>query len=233
MKKLSLILIPFFLCACSINININNTSTNEENIISNIIENTTNEVVEEKYVDNNPIKLSLYIDNDKGGLTKVTDEYKTKWILKKDIVVFGAIYSEEEELASDYFQNIWKNNASKYENYLDYKIGWQVSFTLKDGTKINRTILKPSDVDDFYNYLELYLYDSANQPIGVWYSHMLDSEMTDQTVLTSLKLTAGSEYEKINSEISVMVFTYHDDNDFDENKNYRGNSKYFLKIYNE
>lgn len=185
------------------------------------------------YVDDNPVKISLYVDNTSGGLDKVNDEFRDTWRLKRDIVVFGSVFSEEEELASDYFQNIWKNNAQKYENYQKYKTSWFVSFKLLDGTVYEKTIYTPSDVTEFYDYLELYLYDSANQPIGTWYSHLTDKDMTGDTVMTSLKLTAGSKYEEIDGEITVSVFTYDSADDFDENGKYRGNSVSTVKVYND
>ena len=226
MKKICMMLLMFLLSGCSFELQKelpNKEENNNKQIEENIIE----------YVDNNPVVLSLYVDNAFGGLDKVKDEFHESWRLKRDIVVFGAVFSEEETIESDYFQNIWLNNAKKYENYEKYKIGWYVDFTLEDGTEYEQIILSPKDVEKFYDYLEIYLYDSANVPIGVWYSHLLEEQMTDKTIMTSMKLTAGSKFESINSPIVVKVFTYDDTEDFDEKGYYRGNSQYLVKVYND
>ena len=227
MKKYILILMSFLLCGC--NFSANKTDVNE--LIFNTTENSEEEPP--KYKDENPVKVSLYVDNTSGGLDKVDGEFRDTWRRKRDIVVFGSVFSEENELASDYFQNIWKNNALKYDNYQNYKTGWYIHFKLTDGTVYDQMIFSPKDVEKFYDYLELYLYDSANQPIGVWYSHLTEADMTENTVMTSLKLTAGSLYEQTDGEISVSVFTYEGEDDFDEEGKYRGNSVYTVKVYND
>ena len=227
MKKAVIVLIMLLLCGC--------TLKKEKEFPNEIIkkhESLNNDSIP-KYVDENPVKVSLYVDNSFGGLDKVKDEFHEPWRLKRDIAVFGAVFSEEDVIASDYFQNIWNNSAKKYENFEKYKIGWYINFTLEDGTEYERTILNPKDVEDFYDYLEIYLYDSANVPIGVWYSHLLESDINEKTVITSMKLTAGSKYTSINSPIVVKTFTYDDINDFDEKGFYRGNSQYLIKVYND
>lgn len=230
MKKWILPLCLLLLCGCE---------NKEEN---KVVINTTPEIkieeVEEipeepKYVDTNPIKINMYVENDNDGkLYKVTNEYKNTWIKKKDIVVFASLYSEEDTHEGFYFQDIWYGAAEKYDTFKNYKTGWQVSFDLEDGTKINQIIYKPSDVEYFYDYLEIYLYDSANAPKDTWYSHLLDSQLTDNTIFTSMKLTAGSKYESITTPIHVMAFTY-DGDDFDENGNYIGNSYTKVDVIND
>lgn len=228
MKRCFLPLVLLLACGC----------TNEiKNETINVVPKNPEPVVEEEpkepeYVDENPVKISLYVDSN-SGLDKSPLEFKTTWIKKKDITVFGSIFSEDDKFGNDYYQNIWKNAAGKYDDYTKYKTGWQLEFSLADGTNIDQMIFKPSDVSYFYDYLEIYLYDSANVPIGVWYSHMLDEEMTDETVLTSMKLTAGSKYEEISSPIKVTVFTYDSDDDFDKDGHYRGNSSYSVLVINE
>lgn len=223
MKKIILIIIALICCSCSFDKTENNITTNQINNSVPIVND---------YIDNNPVKVSLYVDNAKGGLTKV-NEIRETWRLKRDIVVLGSIFSEKEELESDYFQNIWKNEAVNYENYEKYKTLWKVNFSLKDGTVIDQLIDHPDDVKYFYDYLELYLYDSANAQIGVWYSHLTAEDMKDNTIMTSLKLTSGSKFEEINSPIKVSVFTYDDEDDFDDEGNYRGKSISTINIYNE
>lgn len=186
-----------------------------------------------KYIDENPVKISLYVDNAAGGLDIATNEFRDTWRLKRDIVILSSLFSEEEVISSDYFQNIWTNAAKKYDNYFQYKTEWLISFKLKDGTLIEQVVKHPDDVCYFYDYLEVYMYDSVNPPIGTWYSHLTSKDMNENTIMTTMKLTAGSNYEQIDGPISVMVYTYDGTDDFDEMGNYRGNSKYSIKVYNE
>lgn len=227
MKKIILICLLFVICGCDYEYK----TYNSKDMIFN--KTSSEKEKEPKYIDENPVKISLYVDNSSGGLDIVKDAFIDTWRLKRDIVVFGSLFDTKEVIESDYFQNIWKNSASQYENYNKYKTGWHVNFKLKDGTVFDQMIFKPSDVDYFYDYLEIYLYDSANQPIGVWYSHLLDSQMKDETIMTSMKLTAGSLYEEIDGEINVSVFTYDGQDDFFEDGKYRGNSMSTVKVYNK
>ena len=223
MKRYSLlILLCFFVVGCN----------KEENMTVN--NNAVDIEVEKipKYEDENPVKISLYVDNTSGGLDRVNGEFKETWRKKRDIVVFGSVFSESDQLEADYFQNIWKNNAQKYDDYQVYKTGWYVNFKLIDGTIYDQMIFGPSDVVDFYDYLEIYLYDSANVPIGVWYSHLTEKDMTSDTIMTSMKLTAGSKFEQIDGEITVTVFTYDSEDDFGLDGKYRGNSMSIVKVYN-
>lgn len=228
MKKIILIFLMFILCGCSL--------FNKGDINDLIFDKTSSSKPEEskpEYQDDNPVKISLYVDNAFGGLDKVEEEFKETWQLKRDIVVFGSIFSDEERLESDYFQNLWKNNAQQYDEYIKYKTGWYVNFKLNDGTEIDQMIYGPEDVSYFYDYLEIYLYDSANQPIGTWYSHLTEKDITDNTIMTSMKLTAGSKFMEIEGPITVSVFTYDSEDDFDETGKYRGNSVSTTKVYND
>ena len=144
-------------------------------------------------------------------------------MLKKDITVLNIFLTKEKKVTGLYYKEIWnKYTTSEYEN-LNYKLGWEISFEV-NGEKIHKTILKPSDSESFYNYLEIYLYDGVHHEYGEWYSHLLDNEITDNTLITSMKLTCGSDYKNITSDIYVKAFSYLTNNDFDENGYYRGKS---------
>ena len=184
-----------------------------------------------KYKDENPVIVSLYADKAFGVMGKVEPDFHEKWVKKKDIVVFNILLTDEDDITGDYFQDIWKKYADNYST--SYKVRWYVSFELNDGTKYEKIVNSPKDVEDFYDYLEIYLYDSANVAKDVWYSHLLEKDMTDQTIMTSMKLTAGSKYEEIKGPIKIMGFTYDTDDDFDDAGSYRGNSKYIVNVYDD
>lgn len=225
MKKIVLLCISIlFLCGCDLIERIEQVPV--ENMIFD-----KGEDDKPRYKDENPVKLSLYADNAFGVLGKAETDFHQKWIKKKDIVVFNILLTDEDDITGDYFQDIWKKYADNYTT--SYKVGWYVSFELTDGTKFEKVVNSPKDVEDFYDYLEIYLYDSANVAKDVWYSHLLEKDMTDQTIMTSMKLTAGSKYEEINGPIKVMGFTFDSEDDFDENGLYRGNSKYIVNVYDD
>lgn len=205
-----LICLILSLCGCNQKEDFNKTVSNNNEV-----------VIPEKvqYEDRNPIKISIYADND----LKVSDTLSYNWVLKKDIIVLNIFLTEEEKVTGSYYKEIWnKYTSEEYEN-LNYKLGWEISFEVNDEI-IHKTILKPSDSENFYNYLKIYLYDGVHHEYGQWYSHLLDNEITDNTLITSMKLTCGSEYKNITSDIYVKAFTYLSNDDFDDNGYYRGRS---------
>ena len=119
-----------------------------------------------------------------------------------------------------------------FENSQTCKIGYIVDFKLKDGQEIKKTITHPDDVFSYRNYLECYLYDDVNQIQGNWYSHLLASEVTDNTVMTSIKLTAGTDIALVGDTIKVTAFVYSSDSDFDADGNYTGNVMYSVEVKN-
>lgn len=215
MKIIIIILIMFSLSSCK---------KEETLIISN---NTTSKEIEtvnevEQYVDNNPLNISLYLESNT-GFNKLNDDISKSWIPKKDIIVLCAFYTNDEFINLDFYQNIWKYYANTIDNVNNYKIGWEISFETNEG-KIHKTLNMPKDAIDFYDYLEIYLYDSLNQELGAWYSHLLDEQVNEKTLITTLKLTCGSKCSEIISDIYIKVFTYDDNEDFNESGFYRGKS---------
>ena len=76
----------------------------------------------------------------------------------------------------------------------------------------------------------MYLYDDINN--DGFYSHLTEENSSDNTIISSIKLTSGTYYEKIESDITLTVFTY-DKDDINENNEYIGNSKYTIIIKKE
>ena len=230
MKKVIIVLIClFFMTGCQFKFVDKLEKVPAENLIFN--KNDNKEVDNTpKYVDDNPVKLSLYIDGIFATLDKVPSDFHETWVKKRDIAVFNVLLTELDNINGEYFQDMWKEYAESYNT--KYKVAWYINFELNDGTVIDQMIYSPKDVESFYDYLEIYLYDSANVAKDVWYSHLLEKNMTDDTIMTSMKLTAGSKYEEIKTPVKVMAFTYDTEDDFDENGHYRGNSKYIVNVYN-
>ena len=202
----------------------NNPSIKQDNIKPNMPLETT------KYIDNNPIKIGLYKYYGRYKNRELITEYTETWTYHKDISSFEVFYTNDSSITGNYFQDTFKEYYDKYENIDNYKIGYLISFITNNG-EIKKMILSPKDTEDFFDYLEIYLYDDYHTQKGVWYSHTTEEEYNDETLLTSIKLTAGKNIADIISDISLTVFTY-DYDDFDEENNYRGNSKYSIIVKN-
>lgn len=159
----------------------------------------------------NPSVIGLYIPADDGTKDrKLVTEFKAKRTAKKDIDCFEAIASSEERLKGKSFSGIWNDAWNAYSNTAGSKIGYYISFTLKDGTAIEKLLLKPGDGKDFYSYVEIYMYDDIHQTPGVRYSHLEDEDMKQDTIISSIKLTSGSKISQV-EDIQLTVFVYSDE----------------------
>ena len=197
------------------------SSKEKEPDLKNLVE--TKEEKKEEYVDNNPIKLGIYMYYNSYTDRKKLNEYTTNWALNVDLCSLEIFYTTEESISPTNIKTLWNNYKDNYENVDNYKIGYNISFDTKNEGHINKTILNPNDAWNVYNYMQLYLYDDIHQD-GGWYSHVTEEEYNDNTILTSIKLTGSTLTDEITSDITLTAFTY-DEDDFDKENNYRGISK--------
>lgn len=183
--------------------------------------------IEEKYVDTNPIKLGIY-DSKRNLVTKCTN----KWTYHKDILEYNIFYTQDTKIDTSRIPICFDKYAALYsEDVSSYRIGFNVKFSIGD-TEINKTIISPNDVEDFYDYLEIYLYDGYHRKAGEWYSHTVEEEFNESTLFTGIKLTAGVNVKEITSDIILTTFSYNSSDDFDENGFYRGISSYSITVIN-
>ena len=216
MKKIIFLLILIILCGCKNN-NIENL--NNKNIKTD--DTYVKEKVEETYIDDNPIIVSLYSNS------KLISEYEFYNQNMKDIGVFTAFFTNDEYLP-DSSKYTWKNYYNNYiEDISKYKIGYNIYFEDND-TIYNKNILGPEGMYYFDPYLYIYLYDDINQLDGAWYSHVEENEVKDNTIFSSIKIYQASK--DFSSPIKLTVFTYDSDDDFDEKGNYRGKSSYTINL---
>lgn len=169
--------------------------------------------------------ISLYKNYKTDGVRKkIAESFDSAWTAGADISSFEVIAAEDDTIQNNnrQFMYIWKEYWEKFEDRDACKIGYFVSFDLKDGTHIEKTIKKPSDVDSFFKYMECYLYDDINQTPGQWYSHITDAQMTDTSILTSIKFHCGTDVDKIGDHILLTAFIYTSDADFNEDGKYIG-----------
>ncbi len=218
MKKIIYVsLILLTLVGCNKNLKSDNKqieNKNEENI---------KEEIQEEYIDTNPTKISFYKKSN--GIYKRLYKFQSKNESMKEIGIFSIILSDEEEVSGSSIKNLYKEKSESIEDFNNYKIGFNIKFTLNDGTVINENILRPLDYGSygFSPYIYAWIYDDVNTT--GWHSHIEEGEFNDDTIMSSIKLMWGSASNEINSDIELSVFTY-DLDDFDELGNYIGISKF-------
>ncbi len=178
--------------------------------------------------------LSLYVYNQAAGIRERSEGYSSEWVRGKDIVSFEAFATDEASFSfgGRYFDSVWNSYWERFDNAEECKIGYTIAFPLKSGEIVKKTILHPDDVFSYRNYLECYLYDDVHQVQGNWYSHLLASEVTDDTVMTSIKLTAGADIDQVGSTITLTAFVYSPKYGFDEAGNYTGPVQYTVTVKN-
>lgn len=221
MKKISLLIAILLITACSYNEN------NELIQEPNRDETITEEPQEEIYVDNNEVKLSLFLYNGTyRNKERLEDTYYTNFINGQDIGSFEVFLTDSKTVDGTSFKNTWNNYYNQYENISGHKIGFNIKFVLKDGTNYNANYFEP-DTYKFGEYFYTYLYDDINQKDGAYYSHL--EQIEENTLLTSIKIYAVDGIDKVDSFI-LSAFTYDSEDDFDEEGNYRGNSIYVIRI---
>ena len=179
----------------------------------------------------NKIPIGLYTRQN--GKLVLTSSWYCDWSRDSIFGIFYAVASNEEEIPCSSYETTFKNYWSK-NNTDGYKIGYNIKFSLDTGEVINKRILNPEDTDELFKNIQFYLYDDVTYMPGRIYYHMRQYEMTDETMLTSVKLVGYKETKGVNGPIELTVFTYNGDEDFDdESGQYLGNSKFTMKIYRQ
>lgn len=189
-----------------------------------IIQEPTIQDYVDPYIDENPISLGLYL-NEHGNKSLITS-YASPLNQYQDIVSLEVYYTNEQSFSGKQ-KELWNTYYQNYQEIASYKIGYHIHFETTSSV-IDKTILNPTDVESFFDYIQIYLYDDINQEDG-WYDHITQEEVTENTLFTSIKLTASTKIADITSPITLTTFTY-DNDDLDKNNNYLGNSKYQITI---
>ena len=219
MKKILLIVLLLFVVGCQ-----KEDKEEIERIEKLINDPTPTEPTPTPYVDNNPIKVGIYKDS------KLITEYNKKFTSQTDIAIFNIVFTNDEKLPNKNFKTLWKEYFNQYENINDYKIGFEINVDI-NGEKQTNVMLNPKNQHKIYPYLYAYLYDDIHN--SGHYSHVEMKDVKDDTIYSSIKLYLHKQIDEITSPITLTVFTYKDDDDFDLNGHYRGNSKYTITIYNK
>ena len=174
-------------------------NNNEEQIIQ--------EEKEPEYVDENNVKLGLYVDNGT-NLELITDDYYCDWSPENVMGLFCAIPSQENTLPNTNFDTMWKDYINNYPNANDCRIGYALEFTLNDGNQMYFTILNPDDAYYTFPKVMSFLYDDVNLVPGKAYYHITQDVMYDYTICSSLKLVGDVYTYTIASDIKLTAFCF-------------------------
>ena len=180
----------------------------------------------EEYIDDNNTPIAIYLNK------KKIVEFKSDMTIGKDIVKFQIYPSNDDYLSySGLFAQAFNDKFKEYNKNNNLKIGFNLSYDVLDGRHFSHNILNASNTTDYEGYILVFLYDDydlyKNNKI---YSHIEVGEETDKTLFSSIKLYPGGAIHKIASKVLLTVFTYDSEDDFDDNGEYRGNSKYSITI---
>ena len=217
MKKILLVLVVLLLfCGC----------TKKEEVKEKPKEEKKEEVIEkDTYKDENKTPIGFYKVQG-NTLTKITKVNVTP-VVEQDMGVFQIYPSNEDNLTIDKgFGLAFYDEWNKYNNI---KLGYNIKFSLADGRNISYNIFSPENTFDQWEYLMTYLYDDYNNFGKGFYSHIEKEQFNENTLMTSIKIQSSYSVDQINSKISLTVFTYDSEDDF-ENNEYRGNSSYTMDI---
>lgn len=225
MKKIILLIFTLLLCGCTFNKKIEEKENNSLELNINTEEENIEE--EDKYVDDNPIKLGIFLaDNNYSNKHVIEDTYYADFNNMKDIASFEVYFTDEKEVSGSSFKDIFNRYYNEYNNIENYRIGYNIKFILSDGTDYNGNFIDNPDILKFGYFFQVYLYDDIHQKDNTFYSHL--EKIDDNTLITSIKLF-GVNLDSVEN-IVLTAFTYNDSDDFDSEGNYRGNSRYTIRI---
>ena len=177
-----------------------------------------------------PDVVSFYTPKGKNYSPRVRmgDTYTGPWKKGKDIGSFEVIASEQAELPGDFFGDIFGAAWKSFPDADSCKIGYTLRYTLDDGSEIKFTMLSPRHIEHT-EYIECWLYDDYHRKPHKPYSHLKNSSMKKNTLITSIKLTAGKQIAHV-TDIWLSAFICASLDDFDSERNYIGNTSVTIHI---
>jgi len=151
-------------------------------------------------------RLEFFLD-DLSGTFAVMDSYKASYLQGRDVGCFGIIPKVEISGKKSY-RAFWNAATAEYVELADMRLAYILEFELASGERITVPIITASDTVGEYNkYLEVYIYDDVHQVEGQFYSHLLDWQMNDETLITSVKLTGGPMVGEV-GDIRLTAYLY-------------------------
>ena len=177
-----------------------------------------------------PDVVSFYTPQGKSSSPRVRmgDTFAAPWKKGKDIGSFEVIASDESLLEGSFFGDIFGAAWKAFPEADRCKIGYTLRYTLDDGTEIRYSMLAPKHIEHT-EFIEVWLYDDYHREPHQFYSHLKDSQMKSDTLITSIKLTAGKQISRV-TDIWLTAFVCASLDDFDAERNYIGNTSCTIHI---
>ncbi len=176
--------------------------------------------VEEKevYKDLNTTPIGIYkLENNKLIRLKEITKHLN---VEEDIDTFQIYISDKDSITlTNNFGEAFYNEWIKYKGI---KQGFNIKYTLKNEETTSYNIFSPKETFNHWEYLMNYLYDDYANRGKSFYSHIEDSDYTDKSLFTAIKIQAAYKCSDI-KKIELTAFTYDSEDDFLDNE-YRGNS---------
>lgn len=177
-----------------------------------------------------PDVVSFYHPKDKNYSPRVRygDSYTGPWKKGDDIGSFEVIPSDAEALDGEFFGDIFGAAWTAFPDANSCKIGYTLRYTLDDGSEVKYTMLSPKHIEHT-EYIECWLYDDYHREPHKFYSHLKPGSMKDETLITSIKLTAGKQIKHV-TDIWLTAFICASLDDFDAERNYIGETSCTIHI---
>lgn len=138
---------------------------------------------------------------------ELINDFKDDKSSGRDICVLAGFPSREVTLSGKNMRDIWTSCIDSNNYPETIRIGYFLEFLTPEG-KCENLILRPSNItDEYWEYIEIYIYDDIHQEAGAWYSHLVDDEFTDESIISSVKITAGNKVSDI-SDLQLTAFLY-------------------------
>ena len=166
----------------------------------------------------------LYRRNAEYTEFRKAEDFESVWEYYSDIAGFYIFACEEDVFPYEGLRDRWNNLWNSYADASFAKTGFEITITLNDDEVKTVTVLSPEDTEEIFEYVELYLYDDIHQEPGAWYSHLLPEQMTENTIMSSIKVTTGEKIEQV-KKIHLVAFVYTEeceDEVFNEDGRYIG-----------
>ena len=151
--------------------------------------------------------VGLYDELGEAGTYTLMESLVSTWNAGEDIVVFDLIPSNHTTISgSASYKELWAHQAAVLGEEGTVKPYVVLEYTLSDGSTVSREIRSYAEAEEEVaaGYIEVYLYDDVHQPDGTWYSHLTEYTTNNDTVISSVKLTAGAKIDSV-SEVSLTA----------------------------
>ena len=197
-----LVIFTLLLCSCRPSVSDAEATVKEDDIAISESNNAADE--SEEALDSEealPCFIGFYDDLENNGVYTRLTQWSVPWIVKEDIAVFDVIPSNADVLYGRSYKDLWVEESNKVSDSGLVMPYFALTYTLVDGSEKTAYISSYTDAEAITDegYIEIYLYDDIHQEEDAWYYHLTDVTTKENSVISSIKITAGSNINDVNS----------------------------------